>query len=85
MLYLYMLLDALSVLSKFVIFRCTPVKMCHLSAGGFVCMCAPAYMSFDALSVYCQDVSSFGMHLSRCVIFWVGALYVCTCTCCLMP
>ena len=57
------------VLSRCVIFFFgnAPVKMCHLSAGGCdgyigVMVCCVVVVQ-SQLSVYCQDVSSFGSDL----------------------
>ena len=61
-------------------FSNAPVMMCHLWAGGFVCVCACVCVLFLFISALnalsrgvvfrqctCQDVSSFGRGSSACV------------------
>ena len=53
-----------------------PVKMCHLWAGGFVCVCS--FFLFLP-KMHCQDVSSFGNAPVKMCRLWARGL---VCVCC---
>ena len=76
----FLLISAINALSRCVVFRQCTVKMCHLWAGGFVCVCAHVCMCSFFLflpKMHCQDVSSFGNAPVKMCRLWAGALCVC--------